>query len=279
MQTQFHSIGIAITFSPSILSLLRQAELIRSHNNATLTIIHAGRENPADMQKLNTMIEKTIHPHATVEIIWQDDDPVDLIRSVCKKKNIDLLIFGALVREDIVTYFTGSVARDLMRNAPCSLLILTSSNNELHRFRKICASVDFSDSGERVLRQAYNFAQQLGGEELILVKELMLTGLAITINDSGSIHETEEMREQWKKNEETKLELMIKELHITEIATSAICLYGKQGWEVTRFAREANCNLLVIGAPEKKLNLLDRIFQHDQEFIYRELPCSLFMVK
>lgn len=279
MQAQFHSIGIAITFSPSILSLLSQAEVIRSHNNASLTIIHAGRENSAEMQKLNTLIEKTIHPHAPIEVVWQDDDPVDLIRSVCKEKKIDLLIFGALVREDIVTYFTGSVARDLMRDAPCSMLILTAFKNKFHHFKKICAAVDYSTSGEQVLRQAYNFAVQMGGDELILVKELMLTGLAITVNDSGSIHETEEMREQWKKNEETKLELMIKELHITEIVTSAICLYGKQGWEVTRFAKESVCDLLVIGAPEKKFKLLDRIFQHDQEFMYRELPCSLYMVK
>ena len=44
--------------------------------------------------------------------------------SSCKKEQIDLLVLGALQQENIFKYYVGSIAREVTRKAPCSILLL-----------------------------------------------------------------------------------------------------------------------------------------------------------
>jgi len=111
------------------------------------------------------------------------------------------------------------------------------------------------------------------------VRELMTPGLAMTVHDSGSANETEMMRLQWIQEEETKMELLLRELNIRDIKIEKLCLYGKHGWASAEYARETNAGLLITLAPSKKFKLLDRLFQHDQEYVYDKLSCPLLMMK
>ena len=37
-------------------------------------------------------------------------------------------------------------------------------------------------------------------------------------------------------------------------------------------------DLIVLGAPERRFRLFDRVFPHDQEYIFADMPCHLLMV-
>ena len=56
--------------------------------------------------------------------MFKAGDPVDVILSVSEEKKIDLLILGALKRENFLKYYVGSIARKITRQANCSVLLL-----------------------------------------------------------------------------------------------------------------------------------------------------------
>ena len=58
------------------------------------------------------------------EIIFKPGDPVSAILSAAKENSIDLLILGALKRENFLKYYVGSIARKITRQAQCSVLLL-----------------------------------------------------------------------------------------------------------------------------------------------------------
>ena len=53
---------------------------------------------------------------------------------------------------------------------------------------------------------------------------------------------------------------------------------GKSGFEIAQFAQRKQADLLVVGAPPRRFSLFDRVFTHDQEYIFADLPCNLLIV-
>jgi nucleotide-binding universal stress UspA family protein len=69
--------------------------------------------------------------------VWEKGNPAKKIISVAKKEKIDLLIAGALQRENVVKFYFGSIARKLIRKSTCSLLMLINPANPAKAFRRI----------------------------------------------------------------------------------------------------------------------------------------------
>ncbi len=279
MEAPFKKIGLAITFSPTSRVLLKEAYRLKKLFNAELVLIHVGEKNETSEKKIEEiLIESSIDP-AEILLIWGTGDPAKVIISKSKEYKLDLLVAGALEKEDIITYYTGSVARKLMRESPCSVLILVSSTPYERNFNKIFVNVHYEPECESAVQKAYQFALAEKPKEFVLITEIQVPGLSITVYDSGSTDETEQSRKVWKKEEEEKLNIFIKENNFSGLNISAVCLYGKSGWEVKNYVKENNGDLLVIASPKKKLKFFDRLFQHDLEFIFENLPCSILILK
>jgi nucleotide-binding universal stress UspA family protein len=275
----FKKIGLAITFSPNALSLLRTAKRLRDLFDSQLCLIHVGEQNNDTEKLMNELLTKAGIDENSYEIVWQKGDPSKIIINLCSQKNVDLLIAGALEKESMLKYYIGSVARNIMREGSCSILILTHPAEEPKSFKKICASVQYNPLGEYSIKKGFEFAKLEKAEEFILIREFQIPGLAITISDSGSVQETEQKRIDWQNEEEQKLKMFAAELNITGEEVKTICLYGKQGWEFSNYARESGGDLMIVPSPPKRLKLFDRIFQHDIEFILKQLPCALLIVR
>lgn len=275
----YKTIGLAIGYSPSTAYLLQEAERLRRAYDATLIILHAGEADQSQKEHLAEMIAAAAIPTDKVEYLEEATPAEQFIKQVCKKRQIDMLILGAQRKEGLFTYYTGSIARNIMRDAPCSLLILTAPRSTEQGIAKICVSVDFSAESEAVARYAHTLALLHKSKELVLLREFMLPGLAITVHDSGSRSEVEDMRTHWQNMEYAKLEMMMKEIPFTGVKVKPAIVYGKEGFEAKAYAQENNVDLLVVAAQKRKFKLFDRVFQHDQEFFYQELPCSLMCVK
>ncbi|MGK9476950.1 universal stress protein [Melioribacter sp. OK-6-Me] len=272
-------IGLAVTFSPNGLSLLKNAHKLAQLFGAELVVIHVGEKNSDKEIKMNELIREAGLKEGDYLLIWQMGEPADTIIDVCIKEKVDLLVSGALEKEPLLKYYTGSVARTLMRGAPCSVLVLVNPENKIIKFNKICVGVDYTPLSEIAVKKAYKLALLEKAEEFILVREFQVPGLAITISDGGNTEETESKRLIWQKEEEMKLKLFAEELNLTEIKPQLVCRYGKEGWELKQFAQQAGCDLLVVALPSNKLKFFDRIFKHDIEFIFSQLPCSLLIIR
>ena len=274
----FNKIGLAITFSPNGLSLLISAKRLQTLFGSELFLIHVGEQNSQSENKMLELLASAGIEENSFELFWKKGDPAKEIIKFTYENNVDLLIAGALEKESMLKYYIGSVARTIMRETPCSILILTNPV-EYKPFKKFCVSVEYTDTGENAIKKAYEFAKLEGADELVLIKEYQIPGLAITISDTGSTLETEQKRNSWQEEEEVKLKVFANELNLSGIEVKTVCVYGKQGWAAQNFVTKNKCDLLVVTSPRKKLRLFDRIFQHDIEFILKQLPCALLIVK
>lgn len=275
----FKKIGLAITFSPNGLPLLKTAVRLKNLFNAQLYLIHVGDKSPGVESQMNTLIADAGLTNESFRMLWQGGEPAKAILRAASENNIDLLIAGALEKESVIKYYLGSVARTIMREANCSVLIITSPIIESKPFKKFCVSVDFSSIGEATVKKSYEFARLEQAEEFILVKEFEVPGLAITVYDTGSTSDTEKKKLLWQKEEEEKLNLLAKELNLSGINYSTVALFGKQGWEARNYAKNNRSDLFVVPSPPKKLKFFDKLFQHDLEFVLSQLPCSLLIIR
>lgn len=275
----FKKIGLAITFSPNGLRLLKTAVRLKNLFNAQLYLIHVGDKSPGVESQMNTLIADAGLTNESFRMLWQGGEPAKAILRAASENNIDLLIAGALEKESVIKYYLGSVARTIMREANCSVLIITSPIIESKPFKKFCVSVDFSSIGEATVKKSYEFARLEQAEEFILVKEFEVPGLAITVYDTGSTSDTEKKKLLWQKEEEEKLNLLAKELNLSGINYSTVALFGKQGWEARNYAKNNRSDLFVVPSPPKKLKFFDKLFQHDLEFVLSQLPCSLLIIR
>lgn len=275
----FKRVGLAFTFSPNAFALLRIALRLKKLFNSDFFIIHAGEDTLEYRTKISQMIQSSEFFDNDYEIIIKKEEPVKLISDVCKEKNIDLLICGALEKESILKYYLGSVARKLMHEVTSSILVIVNPQNIISPFKKFCVNIDYSPAGEYAVKKAFEFAKLEKADEFILVREFQIPGLAITIYDGGEVNKTEKTRIEYQKEEEEKLKVFSDELNLTGLNIKRVCLYGKQGWELKQYAKDSASDLLVLSSPPKKLKLFDKLFQHDIEIILNQLPCSLLIIR
>jgi hypothetical protein len=109
--------AVASTFSPTFAAVLAEAGSFSRHCEASLDVLHAA----ARTEEKETRFRKVLGDG--VPIRWvENESPSAALLSVAD--DYELLIAGALQREDGDRPFTSSVARDLLRCAPCDLLLV-----------------------------------------------------------------------------------------------------------------------------------------------------------
>jgi len=275
----FKRLALAISFSPNSKNLLLEAIRLKKLFGAKLFLIHIGEDSIENQNKMNQLISECSLSDEDYELNWRKGDVEDLIMDFCTEKQIDLLIAGALIKENVIKYYIGSVARKLMREAPCSVLLLTKGKDINKSFKKICVSVDFSQLSENAVKVAYEFAKLEESENLTLVREFQLPGLSSTIYEEENKEDLQKQKHDLLDEEKEKMKIFIKELNLNDVNVNYECLYGKQGWEASNWVAENHFDLFVISTPQRRPKLIDRIFQHDFEFVFKELPSSLLIVK
>ena len=275
----FKKLGLAITFSPTGKALLFEAKRFCDLFGAEIVFIHNGERTSETETKLNELISEDGYNQSSVSLEWVKGDIADTIIQKAEEKNVDLLLAGALEKENIIRYFSGSVARKIMREAKCSVLILTSPSVNPKGFKKFCVSAEYSPQGEKTIRSAFQFALKENAEGFTLIRDFHAPGLAVTVQDSGSFDKVEAARKQWQEEEEEKMKLFVKELNLHGLEIKIVCLYGKEGWEASNFARANNADVFAVSGPAKKVRFIDRLFPHEVEYSFEKLPSNLLIIK
>ncbi|MFO7447274.1 MAG: universal stress protein [Ignavibacteriaceae bacterium] len=279
MKPVFEKLGLAITFSPTGRALLKEVKRLKELFGASLVLIHVGKKNRETEELLASTVSQAGIDYNSIEVIWSDGDPGTAIIESSRDAGVDLLIAGALEKEKFIKYYLGSVARKIMREAYSSTLILTSPSENPESFKKFYVSADFSKASEKTIITSYNFALLEKASEFILIKDFHLPGLSSTVLSSGSAEETQHAREYWINQEEGTMKLFAKELNLSGIPVTVKALYGKEGWEAGNFARINNADLFAISAPARKLKFLDRLFTHEVEYLFEDLPANLLIIR
>jgi nucleotide-binding universal stress UspA family protein len=278
MMTNIKKIAVAVAFSPRVEAVLTEAARMKKMWAAELILIHVGKHGEKEMARLNQLLTKTDLNLGDVRIFWEEGKPSQRILATCKKENVDLLVAGALKKENLVQYYLGTVARKIIRKADCSVLLLTDPSTTPKPFNNIVVDADDRPYLEESLRAACELGLKDKSMWLHVVRELKMYGLTMTAAEQFSEEEYEGMRHKLVKEEIESVEEILQRIPHEGLKVNIKLVSGKSGFELTQFAQRKHADLLIVGAPQRRFSLFDRVFTHDQEYIFADLPCNLLII-
>jgi nucleotide-binding universal stress UspA family protein len=278
MTVVFKRIGLAIAFSPRLEALLHEAARLKKIWGSELVLIHVGEVVSDEASTLNGLLVNAGLDLQSVIIRWEQGDPAKRILAVCREEKVDLIIAGALKKENILKYYLGTIARRIMRKADCSVLLLVNPSVEIQHFNSIV--VNSEDSPHAV--QALTIACALGTLEksnwLHVVREIKLYGLTMSAAEHCSEDELTQLRNDLVTTEIDSVQKMLDKIPHEGLKVNIKIVAGKSGFELTQFATRKHADLLIVGAPPRKFSFFDRVFTHDQEYIFADLPCNVLII-
>ena len=104
IKTNFHTIGIGVAFSPNLKANIYEAARLSLFFESKLVLIHVGETSSEKEQKLQDILDPFIKQNLNYEIVFKTGEPVNVILSISKEKEVNLLILGALQKENFVQY-------------------------------------------------------------------------------------------------------------------------------------------------------------------------------
>jgi len=275
----FETVAVGLAFSPEMEQLLAEAKKITDACGSKLILIHVGEKTKEKEKSLEDILFRINIEEKKVKLIWADGDVVDSLLKLCKLNIVDLLILGALEKENILKFYLGSIARTVSRRAKCSVLLVTQKKPSQKSKQKVIvnAGADHPKTIHSVNAALY-FAKNLGINEVTMVHEVHVPALAMAMAESSSAPEVTKIKKEYSEEESNKLHSLIAKCNTGSVKINEKVIKGKPGYAIRQYAETKKADLLVINSPDTHLTFLDRIFTHDIEFILADLPCNLLIV-
>ena len=273
----FQKIGLAIAFSPTAEAMLAEATRLVRLFSAELVLIHVGDKGSDQEQKI-ARLAQAVNLTSPYKIVWRQGEPVKEILKACREEQIDLLIAGALKKERMVKHYVGSVARAIMRKADCSVYMANNPSLNPEPIQQIVVNAEDSPHVDRAIAIACRMAELEKSSWVHIVRELKLLGLTLTAKEQLTEQEYNEYKQNLMRDEINSVEKMLSTIPHEKIKINIKMLSGKSGFELCKFVERKHAELLVVGAPPRRFSLFDRIFPHDLEYVFADLPCNLLVV-
>lgn len=280
-QRPFKTIGIGVTFSPNLKANINEAARLSLVLNSKLVLIHVGEKTTDKENQFLNILEPFTKDNLSVEIVFQSGNPVDVILSTSEDKHIDLLILGALQRENFLKYYIGSIARKITRQAKCSILLLINPSIERVPCEHIVVNGLKDPKTQQTIASAFYVASALSVDKVTIVEEITQDELAIKVEDDKSLRMTNIIKERIKLRENARVKAIIEnipEAHTKGVVINSQPIFGKKGYSIGHYAQIARADLLVMNSPSK-MTFWDRLFPHDIEHILTELPTDVLIIR
>lgn len=273
------TIGLAIAFSPTAEHMLAEAGRLAIQFQARLVLIHVGDHGPEEERLMQSLLSSPNISRDMVMLRWETGEATRAILKVCDDEKIDLLLAGALKKENLLQYYLGTIGRQIMRRANCSVLLLTQPSIEPIGFKNIVVDAGESLHVEDSISLACQFGKKEKGSWIHVVRELKMYGLAMSASDQSSEDEYENIRHVMVREEIEKVEVLLKKIPHDNLKINIKVVAGKSGFELAQFARRKQADLLVVSASPRRFKFIDRLFTHDLEYVFADLPCNLLIVQ
>jgi len=153
----YKTVAVTSTFSPRFKQVLAEAKRIRERFSADLHLIYAGERDEEIAKKFSEALAQLELPLDS-KIHYEKGNPADAILRVIAREKIDVIVAGALEKEVVLHPFLGNVARRLVREAPCSVMLFTTPAAKPQPLRRIVFIADYSDTRLNALKRILPFA-------------------------------------------------------------------------------------------------------------------------
>ncbi len=267
---------VAAAFSPRLGAVLNEAHRLLKFLGTAPIIVHVGEDNLSTRTKLEEAIEKSdFRDHPPIFLI-RSGTPTEVLMQVAREYKADLIVAGALKKEGLFKYYFGSIARNLARSAPCSVMLFSDPQVKPKPLHKIHCIVDYenpeAETAVNISAKLALFAQH---------SELYLTHTFRIPEWEGKKeipNEAKQIRTIYKQ-EDKRLARYLKKFDLSGLSVTTRCLYDKSRSVTLDFTREIEANIFIVPTEKNRLGILDRLFPHELELALMELPCSLLLVR
>ncbi len=271
----FQRTVIAAAFSPRALAVLNEAHYLISQVGSKAIVVHVGERTPQNSATLEkTIAQSNFGADSDLTLELRPGDPEEVLVQVAKDYHADLIIAGALPKESFFKYYTGSVARNLARNAPCSVLLYSEPNPEPTAFSKIHCAVEYHRGADIAVQLASRLAR------LAEVRDLYFThGFRITPSALKKKNPTPEDYKKIYSKQDVKLQTYLGRTVIGNVTYHAQCMHEHDTSPFMAFTRDMGADLFIINGPKQQSGLWHRLFPNDLEQTLQDLPCSILIAR
>ncbi len=275
---KFDKLLIGIAFSPNLKSNIFEAVRLANMFDAELVGVHVGTKSDSKKTALKTLLSEANSLKKPFKAIWKEGNPVNVILETTISEKIDLLILGAIQKENLFKYYVGSIARKITRKAPCSVLLLIKPSIVRVACKHIVVNGLQEERTEETIKTAFQISNFLQCNKITIVEEVSQAELHVKVSDDKTLRKANIAKERLSTREDQRVKHILETINNKNITVKTQSIFGKRGYSIGHYAKVKRADLLIMNAPNK-LGFFDRIFPHDIEYILSELPTDVLIVK
>jgi nucleotide-binding universal stress UspA family protein len=269
----YKTIAVATTFSPRFKRVLAEAKRIRDRFGAELHLIHVGKRNAETPKKFSDVLaELGLPPDSPIH--YEEGDPAEGILAALAREKIDMLIAGALEKEIVLHQFLGNVARRLVREANCSVMLFTHPEKNPKPLRRIVFIADHSKDVLDALKTTLLLAEAESCERLYVI------GIITAFDEARASMVDEAIVSGWHKPKhagEDALEELVLSAGATDVPIETRSIRGATGLAASDFVRSVEADLLVVPLPKSRGSVQQ--LPSNIAWVSDVIPCNLWVIR
>jgi nucleotide-binding universal stress UspA family protein len=275
-EPQYRRIAVASTFSPRFEQVLAEAIRARDRLGAELHLIYVGEKTAETTRRFEVALAELGLP-ADSPIYYQEGPPAEAILTAVAANEVELLVAGALEKEVVLRPFLGNVARRLVREARCSVMLVTKPEREPKPLRRIVFLVpEYSEHTQCVLRRTLRLAEKEQCEHLYAIRVHTSFDAVRATLQANQEERGNQPRARTLEEEERALDEFVEAAGPTPLAIDTRCIRGNTGFAASDFVQAVEADLLVVpvqASPESD-GIAPQI-----GWVTEVIPCNLWVVR
>ena len=274
----YRRIAVASAFSPRFEQVLAEAKRVRDRFDAELNLIYVGeKDEHTERRFAEALTGMGLPPESAIH--YQTGSPAEAIMKAAAANGVELIIAGALEKEVVLRPFLGNVARRLVREASCSVMLFTKPDREPKRLCRIVFYVgNYSEHTRQALCRAARLAEQEGCENLYVIRVYTTFDAArATLRENQPDNPTH-AHARTLEEEEDALEQFIDSACETEVPVEARCISGNTGFVASDFVQAVEADLLVVSIEPTPTPERDELPAHIA-WVTDVIPCNLWVIR
>ncbi len=235
---------VALAGFPHSEPTLRYARMVASVTQAEVSVVHvADRQEEAAIGESTLQEARSRLRELPVQTVLRYGKPTREILAEARAQACDLLVIGAREAPSLTDFLLGSVARRVVAEAPCSVLVVRGEREALARMLVCTGGKRFAD---QTVREAIRLAKAAGATITLLYVTMPAASMYAGLEQ---VDQSQAMLLQTDTPEARHLRRACEAMEANGIRGEVELRHGSVVDEILREAALGDYDLVVLGAP------------------------------
>jgi nucleotide-binding universal stress UspA family protein len=209
-----------------------------------------------------------------VTAMLREGDPKDVVITVAKEIDADLIIMGSRGLKGLKAILDNSVSQYVFQLSSRPMLLVKDDLYSIRSVKRIMVAMDKSDSAQEGLKLGINLLRDVSGGELVLVH-------TVSNLKARPFDETEP-----DPGKDPVLTAAAAEAKRYGIKSTLAAPEGKAGRRICQLADDKNVDLIILGSPDRRPSIakgmpdLDRLLGESlSDYVRVYTPCPVLLTR